>query len=740
METQVLEHITGKTKLRSFQVEAVVRLLDEGSTVPFIARYRKEATGELDEVQILAIRDAYAAIVELMKRKSAILSSLVERELLTDELKEAVEKADNMALLEDIYLPYRPKRRTRGMKAREAGLEALAEWLLAEGTGARFDAPAEPVYSGTVSAEELQKKAELFISSELGVNTAEEALAGARDILAEIFNENKDIRQDVRRLFTREALLTSKVISIQKDDPEAAKYRDYFAWSESAAKAPSHRILAVLRGSEEGHLISHVLPEREKAQELLETRIIGRNSPDVNAAAAAVWEAAQDSYKRLMAPSLENELWKSLKERADLEAIKVFKDNLRELLLAPPLGQKRVFALDPGLRTGCKWVCLDEKGDLKEDGVIYPLVPKREVEKSTEILRRCCKRWDIEAIAVGNGTGGREAESFARQAVEGIKTAAGNPVVVMMVNESGASVYSASQAARDEFPDYDVTVRGAVSIGRRLMDPLAELVKIDPRSIGVGQYQHDVDQDLLRQSLTDVVLSCVNSVGVEVNTASRQLLSYVSGISDRIAGAICRYRESNGVFRTRKELKKVSGLGDKTFEQAAGFLRIQGGENPLDSSAVHPESYSVVERMASDLSCTLTQLMSEAKYRKKIHIDDYVTDSVGLPTLRDIIRELEKPGRDPRESFEVFEFSDQVHEPKDLTPGMLLPGIVTNVTAFGAFVDVGVHQDGLVHISKLADRFVKDPAEVVKVNQKVQVKVLEVDLDRNRISLSMKDV
>ncbi len=739
--TAMFTKIGTDTGISATQVRAVIRLFDEGCTVPFIARYRKEATGELDEVQILAIRDAQTRYIELEKRREAILKSLEERELLTPELKQAVSSAETLIQLEDIYLPYKPKKRTRASIARDAGLEGLAAWLLEKGTGAKLDAPLQHCRTAAVPESELIAKAGEFLNPEHKIANAEQALSGARDILSEVFNETKELREALRELYAQHALMRSRVISIMEKDPKAAKYRDYFDWSEPAAKAPSHRILAVLRGAAEGFLITHFSPDEELALQLLERRVLGYPASRIekSAANAQVWEAAVDGYKRLTAPSLEYALEKECKERADVEAIRVFAENMRELLLASPLGQKRTLALDPGMVSGCKLVCLDAQGHLVHDDVIYPLPPKNRVDEATRIVRGLCAKFGIEAIAVGNGTGGREAEAFARQAVEGIASPSGAPVQVVMVNESGASIYSASAVAREEFPDKDVTVRGAVSIGRRLMDPLAELVKIDPQSIGVGQYQHDVNQRLLKQALDDTVLSCVNSVGVEVNTASRQLLSYVSGITARTAEAICSYREQHGRFRDRSQLKEVAGIGAKVFEQAAGFLRIRDAANPLDSSAVHPESYPVVRRMAADIGCSVEELIRDPLYRRKVRVESYVNESTGLPTLRDIMRELEKPGRDPRAAFELFQFSDAVHQPSDLSEGMVLPGIVTNVTAFGAFVDIGVHQDGLVHISQLADHYVKDPAEEVRVHQQVTVRVISVDLERNRIGLSMKD-
>jgi len=731
MNTNILSRISRNIHIKESQVQAVIRLLDEGATVPFIARYRKEATGELDEVQILEVRDQYTAALELEKRRESILASLEERELLDDALKTGIMKAASLTELEDLYLPFRPKKRTRGSIAREAGLEPLAAWILKEATGGSLDQPLKGREVAGVDQKSLTQQCQSYLNDE--IKSAEEALAGARDILAERLNELPELRKSLRRLFQEEARMQSKAARGKKDLPEAAGYRDYFDWTEAARKAPSHRILAVLRGSAEGFLSCHFLPEEERAMDVMEGRILGRNNVKRNAAAAQLQLATKDCYKRLTGPSLETELKADCKERADREAIEVFASNLRELLMASPLGQKRVLALDPGMRTGCKLVCLNEQGRLLHHGVIYPLPPQNQRDQSARVLKDLCREWKIEALAVGNGTGGREAEEFARETLKDTN------IEVIMVNESGASVYSASKTAREEFPDQDVTVRGAVSIGRRLMDPLAELVKIDPKSIGVGQYQHDVNQKELQKTLDDVVRSCVNAVGVEVNTASSQLLSHVSGISPRMASSICQYRERKGAFKSRKELLKVSGLGPKAFEQAAGFLRISGSKNPLDASAVHPESYSVVEQMAADQHCSVNDLMHQDELRRKIPLERYVQGSIGIPTLKDILAELEKPGRDPRKAFEAFRFSDEVHQISDLEKGMILPGLVTNVTAFGAFVDIGVHQDGLVHISHLADRFVKDPAEIVKVNQAVRVKVLDIDLQRKRISLSMKE-
>ena len=687
------------------QALATAKLLEEGATIPFIARYRKEATGSLNEVAIQQIRDRLEQLAELDKRREAIRASLQERDLLTPELQAQIDAAPTMAQLEDIYLPYRPKRRTRATIAKEKGLEPLADLLMKQ-DGKPIDA--RP-----------------FINAEKGVESEADAWAGAMDIIAERISEDARIRGQQRQLYETRAQLQSSVVKKKQD--EAAKFRDYFEWQEPLDKAPSHRILAVLRGEREGFLTIHAQPNPDEALAALEKMVVKKGQ---GPAVEKVREAAHDAYKRLLAPSLEGETLRAAKERADAEAIQVFVRNLRELLLASPMGQKRVLAVDPGFRTGCKVVVLDAQGNLKHYCAIFPTQSERQKEQAAATVRELCQKFKIEAIAVGNGTASRETEAFLRE----LQLDA--PVV--MVDESGASIYSASESARDEFPDHDVTVRGSVSIGRRLQDPLAELVKIDPKSIGVGQYQHDVDQAALKKSLDDVVMSCVNAVGVEVNTASAQLLTYVSGLGPQLAKNIVKYREENGPFRKRQDLTNIPRFGAKTFEQAAGFLRIHASENPLDASAVHPERYALVERMARDLGCAVRDLMRDPALRKKIDLKKYVGGDVGLPTLQDILAELEKPGRDPRPQFEAFSFSDAAHELTDLKPGMVLPGIVTNVTNFGAFVDIGVHQDGLVHISQLADKFVKDPNAVVKVRQKVQVKVVEVDAARKRIALTMR--
>jgi uncharacterized protein len=709
MKEKHIVKIAEELEIKPQQVLATAALLDEGATVPFVARYRKEVTDSLDEAAITTIRDRLHQLRELDKRREAILKSLHERELLTDELKDKVLAAETLTILEDIYLPYRPKRRTRATVARERGLEPLALKLFAQ------EQTTDP-----------HGEAEAFVEPEKGVETIEDALAGARDIIVELVNEDQVARAKMRALYAEKGIFQARVVPGKED--EGNKYRDYFDWLEPASKAPSHRILAMRRGEKEGVLTLRAHPPEAEALTLLETLFVKGDG----AAAQQVKTAVQDSYKRLLAQSMETEIRKATKERADAEAIRVFADNLRQLLLAPPLGRKNVLAIDPGLRTGCKVVCLDRQGKLLNTDTIYPFTSEKSKLESVAILGKLCESYHVEAIAVGNGTGGRETEALVRG-----MDLPGNMRVVM-VNESGASVYSASQVAREEFPDLDVSVRGAVSIGRRLVDPLAELVKIDPKSIGVGQYQHDVDQQALKSSLDDVVISCVNGVGVEVNTASEQLLTYVSGLGPQLAKGIIKYRNEHGPFLSREDLKKVPRLGPKAFEQAAGFLRIRDGRNPLDATAVHPESYQVVEAMASDLGCSIKELLSDEELRDRIDLSKYVTETAGIPTLTDIVAELAKPGRDPRQRFEVFTFSGEVQKIDDLQPGMRLPGIITNVTAFGAFVDVGVHQDGLVHVSQLADRFIKDPRDIVKAQQQVTVTVLEVDLERKRISLSMK--
>jgi uncharacterized protein len=691
------------------QVQATADLLNEGATVPFIARYRKEATGSLDEIAITVVRDRLNQLTELEKRREAILKSLEERGQLTDELKEKILSAETMVVLEDIYLPYRPKRRTRATIAKEKGLEPLAQRLFAQDD-------MDPLTEATA-----------FVDPEKGVDSAEDALAGARDIIAEWVNEDQTARFRMRDFYSSKAVFKSKVIP--EKETEGTKYKDYFDWEESVNTAPSHRILAMRRGEKEEFLTLRVLTPEDEALDILDGLFVKGEGP----ASQQVRMSVHDSYKRLLSPSMETEIRMATKKRADEEAIRVFVENLRQLLLAPPLSQKNVLAIDPGFRTGCKVVCLDRQGKLLHTETIYPLQSEKAAADAGSKILEMCERFCVEAIAIGNGTAGRETEAFIRS------LDLSKNIQLVMVNESGASVYSASEVAREEFPDQDVTVRGAVSIGRRLMDPLAELVKIDPKSIGVGQYQHDVDQGALKSSLDDVVVSCVNHVGVEVNTASKQLLTYVSGLGPQLAKGILEYRNEHGPFRSREGLKQVPRLGPKAFEQAAGFLRIRDGENPLDRSAVHPESYLIVGAMARDLGCSVLDLMRDEKLRKRIDLKQYVSEKVGLPTLNDILSELSKPDRDPREQFESFRFAEGIEKIEDVKPGMKLPGIVTNITAFGVFVDIGVHQDGLIHISELSNSFVKNPGDVVKVHQKVLVTVLGVDLQRKRISLSMKD-
>ncbi|WP_035274450.1 Tex family protein [Desulfogranum japonicum] len=694
--------------LKPQQINSVQSLLNEGATIPFISRYRKEATGGLDEVVITTIRDRLEQRAELEKRRTSILESLEQHGHLTPQLKQEVEAAQEMTLLEDIYLPYRPKRRTRATIAREKGLEPLARELY-QGNAVRLDvAP--------------------FVNPEKDIATEEEALAGSRDIMAEWISEDRTIRDRLRAVFSSKAIISARVI--EKNKEQGAKFRDYFDWSEPISKLAGHRYLAMLRGEQEKILRVSVKPSEEQCLQVLNS--IFRHFQGMSAKQIRL--AMEDSYKRLLAPSLENELRADLKLKADQEAIAVFTDNLKELLLASPLGAKRVMALDPGFRTGAKLVCLDRYGTLIYNTTIFPTQSEKQQKEAAKTIQTLCTTHDIEAICIGNGTAGRETESFVR----GLDLPAS--ILITMVDESGASIYSASAIAREEFPDLDLTVRGAISIGRRLQDPLAELVKLDPKAIGVGQYQHDVDQSMLKKALDETVMHCVNHVGVELNHASVSLLTYVSGLGPALAEKIVQYRWENGPFASRKDLLKVPRLGKKAFEQCAGFLRIHGAENPLDNCAVHPERYQIVRQMAKDCGCTVKELIQLPQKRKQIQLQSYVQGDVGMPTLEDIMTELEKPGRDPRTTFTAFQFAEGVNAITDLQPDMVLPGIVTNVTKFGAFVDIGVHQDGLVHISQLADTFVKDPNEFVKVRQKVRVRVLEVDTARKRISLSMKDI
>ncbi|WP_446008728.1 Tex family protein [Candidatus Electrothrix sp.] len=711
----IAHRISQALNITSQQVVATAQLLEEGATVPFISRYRKEMTGSLDETQVVAIRDQLTDFAALEKRRRNMLDSLAERELLTPALEQALGKAEDLTTLEDIFLPYKQKRKTRAVMAKEKGLEPLAQALF---TGQ--DSTIQPAD---------------FVDSEKEVHSEEEALAGARDIMAEWISEDANLRANLRRLFADKAEVRSSVV--KKKQEEGAKYRDYFDWQEIANKTPSHRLLAMFRGAEEKVLRLAIRPDEDAALALIKRRFSsqGRFREQVQL-------AAEESYKRLLGPSLENELRADVKQRADQEAIQVFAENIRELLLAPALGQQRVMALDPGFRTGAKLVCLSEQGQLLDFTTVYPTHGAKQQEEAGQTITRLCQKHRIRAIAIGNGTAGRETEQFVRGL--GLDT----NILITLVNESGASIYSASEVARREFPDHDITVRGAVSIGRRLQDPLAELVKLDPASIGVGQYQHDVNQAALKKALDDVVMHCVNTVGVEVNSGSQELLAYVSGLGPGLAAKIIAWREEQGPFVSRKQLLKVPRLGAKAFEQCAGFLRIHGAKNPLDNSAVHPERYAVVEKMAADVGCTVKELMERKELRDQIDLHRYISkdsgkggssQALGLPTLRDILEELARPGRDPRQEFTAFAFADGVNSMDDLIEEMRLPGIVTNVTRFGAFVDVGVHQDGLIHISQLADRFVKDPAEVVKVGQQVTVRVLEVDQQRKRIALSLRE-
>jgi len=689
------------------QVKTTIELLDEGGTVPFIARYRKEATGSLDEVQIAAIRDRMQQLEELDKRREAILKSMTELEKLSPELEKQIMEAETMTVLEDIYLPFKPKRKTKASIAREKGLQGLADFIMNQ------------------NSADLETEAAKYINDEMGVLNTDDALSGARDILAEFMAEQPELRSKMRELFLKAGTFHSKLI--KGKDTEGQKYKDYFDWSEPVKTAPSHRVLALRRAEKEIILTLDIEVPEDDAIRILEDLYLKGSNPS----SMQVQQAAADAFKRLIKPSMETEIRLLTKKQADTEAIRVFADNARQLLLAAPVGQKRIMAIDPGFRTGCKLVCLDNQGQLIENTNIYPHNGAEAAKESAKTIKFLVDKYSVEAIAIGNGTAGRETESF-------VKSLQLMDVVIVMVNESGASIYSASDVAREEFPDKDITVRGAVSIGRRLMDPLAELVKIDPKSIGVGQYQHDVDQNQLQGSLDDTVISCVNSIGVELNTASKQILAYISGLGPQLAKNIVEYRNKNGAFKRRSELRQVPRLGDKAFEQAAGFLRIRNAEHPLDSSAVHPERYTLVEQMAKDLNCKVEELMKDEQLRQKIKLQNYVSETVGLPTLNDILKELAKPGLDPREKFEAFSFSDGINAITDLHVGMTLPGIITNITAFGAFVDIGVHQDGLVHLSQMADKFIKDPNEVVKVSQKVMVRITEVDVHRKRIALSMK--
>lgn len=705
-----IQLIAQRLNLREKQVEQTIALLDEGATIPFISRYRKEATGGLDEVAVAAVAEQHRQLDELEHRKAFVLETIEAQGALTDELRARITACWDATEIEDIYLPFKPKRRTRAQMAREKGLEPLAQRLLLRPNS------------------DPEQEAEGFLTDEVG--TVDEALQGARDIIAEQISEDEHSRQTLRRIYSREAVITSKAVKGKSETPEAAKYRDYFEWSEPLKRCTSHRLLAMRRGESEGVLRVTITPaDDERATEQVARRYVKSGTR----AAEQVEMAAGDAYKRLLRPSIETEFAASSKEQADEEAIRVFATNLKQLLLAAPLGQRRIMGIDPGFRTGCKVVCLDAQGALLHNETIYPHPPKNETVRSEQTLRRLLKDYAVEAVAIGNGTAGRETEEFVRGLhVEGVE--------IFLVSEDGASVYSASATAREEFPDYDVTVRGAVSIGRRLADPLAELVKIDPKAIGVGQYQHDVDAGALKRSLDQTVESCVNAVGVNLNTASAHLLTYVSGLGAALAKKIVEYRTAHGPFGSRRELLKVPRLGAKAFEQCAGFLRIVDGKNPLDNTAVHPERYDIVQHMAADAGLDVPALIADAEARKRLDLKRYCTADVGLPTLTDILAELDKPGRDPRGKAEVFSFEEGIHSIDDLEIGMILPGVVTNVTNFGAFVDIGIKVKGLVHVSQLADRFVRDPNEVVHVQQQVRVRVLEIDEARGRIALSMKSV
>lgn len=707
-----VDHIAGQLKVASWQVGNCIELLEEGATVPFISRYRKERTGQMDEVQIAEVRHWFLRFQEMAKRKEAILSSIEEQGALTDELRSAIENEVNPQTLEDLYLPYRPKRRTRASVAREKGLEPLADAIMSMKTAS----PAQA--------------ASRYLNQQ--VESVEDALAGARDIIAERIADTAAVRAELRNLYSSWGKVESKLVKSKADSEEASKYSNYFEFSERVDKIPSHRLLAILRAADEGVLGVKVDVRQDYALERISRKVYADGKRPSAETRRQIDEAVADSYKRLLHPSIENETLAAAKEKADIEAIRVFGDNLRQLLLSPPIGQKRTLAIDPGFRTGCKLVCLDAQGELLHNDVMYPHPPQSEKIAAMKKISHLVEAYKIEVIAIGNGTAGRETEAFIK------KIALPEDIRVFSVSEDGASVYSASDVAREEFPDYDVTVRGAVSIGRRLMDPLAELVKIDPKSIGVGQYQHDVDQNLLKETLDDTVESCVNNVGVNLNTASRHLLSYVSGIGPALALNIVNYRTENGPFASRRDLLKVKRLGDKAFEQCAGFLRIPGAANPLDNSAVHPERYAIVEQMASDLGVDVPGLMKDASRRAQVDIQRYVSDEVGLPTLQDIMKELDKPGRDPRQSIKIFEFSQEVQTIDDVRVGMVLPCIVTNITNFGAFVDFGIKQKGLIHVSQVADKFVSSPAEVLKINQQLNAKVISVDLERGRIGMSLK--
>lgn len=708
MQEIFIKRLTADLQLPYNGVRNTLQLLSEDATIPFISRYRKERTGGLDEVQIGAISDLYDKLCDLDKRKQSILASIEEQEKLTPELKQRIEDCWLMNELEDIYLPYKPKRHTRAEVAREKGLEPLAKIIMMQ------------------NISDVERAAMSFVKG--AVVSTEEALKGARDIIAEWVNENERSRQMVRNRFRKEAVISSKLVKGKKE--EAIKYQDYFDYSEPLRRCSSHRYLAVTRGESEGFLKVSITPDEDVCYEDLCKLFV----KGIFSSSDQVKEAVKDSYKRLLKPSIETEFAGLTKEKSDEEAIRIFAENLKQLLLAPPLGQKRVLGMDPGFKSGCKIVCLDAQGKLVHNETIYPHAPQNETTLAAKKICHLVEIYDIQAIAIGNGTASRETEDFIQRLRFDRK------LQVFVVSENGASIYSASKIAREEFPEYDVTVRGSVSIGRRLMDPLAELVKIDPKSIGVGQYQHDVDQNKLKKSLDQTVISCVNQVGVNLNTASKYLLTYISGLSSMMAQNIVEYRDANGAFNSRSELMKVPRIGSKSFEQAAGFLRIPEAENPLDNSAVHPEQYPLVERMAKDLNCSVKELMEQKELRKNLKLENYISENVGMPTLKDIMDELDKPGRDPRSKIEVFEFDKTIHKIEDLREGLVLPGIVTNITAFGCFVDIGIKENGLVHLSQMADRYISDPAQVVSLHQHVQVRVVSVDTERKRVQLSLKSV
>ncbi len=710
---KIVKSVSDDLGIAEKNIKAVLKLLEEGATVPFIARYRKEMTGSLDETVIQAVKEKQDFYEKLEKRKQYIREVIEKKDSLTDDLEKRINSAETLAELEDLYLPYKSGRKTRAKAAKEKGLEGLADSIF---------------YGKTVSPE---KEAQKYIDPDKGVATTEEALKGASDIIAEKVNENADVRKVLREFYEKTSLLTSSVIKKKQD--EASRFRDYFDYSERAYRAAPHRILAVLRGKNSSFLTVKIEVDEEKALSIIKRTVLSRNIKYSDQVYSFLIESFLDSFSRLLHPSLENEVISALREKADDVSIAIFSDNLKNLLLESPYGNKAVIAVDPGIRTGCKVVAVDETGKLLEYGVFFPFDEKKK-ENGVDIIKRFHDKYNIEAVAVGNGTGGREVLDF----LKSISFLKDTPCVI--VNESGASVYSASENARREFPDLDLTIRGAVSIGRRLQDPLSELIKIDPKSIGVGQYQHDVNQKKLTSALDDVVISCVNQVGVDLNSCGTELLNYVSGLNSRLADNIVLYRNENGRFKNRTELLKVKGMGDKSYQQAAGFLKIKGGNNPLDSSSVHPESYETVYRIAEDIGEPLEKLVGNRDYVSRIRIEKYITDKTGLPTLKDIVSELEKPGRDPRKEYELFSYTDGINSIEDLEEGLVLSGTVTNITAFGAFVDIGVHQDGLVHKSRIADAFVNDPADFLKVNQKVKVRVIEIDTERKRISLSIRDV